>query len=234
MLKLNKRHVTILAILLSLSVVLLSAGCSQTETAESTTTDALTTTTDAITTASDTETKIEEETTATTVKTDDSTSTETAEPTESTNDPQWIFESTDLAGDKVNHSYLAENKVTLVNVWATNCPNCVAEMPDLAQVAKEYADKGVGFLGIVSDIYENEPDEIIVSIAGDIVADSGIEFSNVMASDSIIASILAGIYAVPTTFFTDSEGRIIGELVVGAMSLQQMKDNIEIALAEVD
>lgn len=223
---LNKKNVTKLAILLALSVTLLSAGCTQAEPAE-------TTIPVTETTIPATQTETQEETAATKEVTK---ATAPAESTETTaaSEPQWIFESTDMDGNPVSHSFLADYKVTLVNVWATNCPNCIAEMPDLEKVSKEYADKGVGFLGIVSDIYENEPDEILHSIAGDILADAGVEFTNVLASDTIIASILAGIYAVPTTFFADSEGRIIGELVVGAMSPEQMRDNIEIALAETE
>lgn len=219
----NKKNVTVLAILLSLSMILLSTGCAQSETTETT---APVTETDTPVT----EAKTEEETAATTDITEDTT----PEQTESSSEPQWIFESTDLNDNKINYSYLTDNKVTLVNVWATTCPSCKSEMPDLAQVAKEYADKDVGFLGIVSDIYESEPDEAFLSIAKDILEDAGVGYTNVMASDTIIQSILSAISAVPTTFFTDSEGRIIGNLVVGAMSLEQMREHIEIALAEAE
>ncbi len=219
----NKKNVTILTILLSLSMILLSTGCAQSETTE--TTAPVTETNTPVT-----EAKTEEETAATTDITEDTA----PEQTEAASEPQWIFESTDLNDNKVNHSYLADNKVTLVNVWSTTCPSCKAEMPDLAQAAKAYADKNVGFLGIVSDIYEGEPDEAFRSIARDILEDAGIAYSNVMASDTIIQSILSAISAVPTTFFTDSEGRIIGNLVVGAMSLEQIIENIEIALAEAE
>lgn len=39
----------------------------------------------------------------------------------------------------------------VVNFWATWCPPCVEEMPDLQQVRDEYRDKGVEVIGIGID-----------------------------------------------------------------------------------
>lgn len=88
-------------------------------------------------------------------------------------------------------------------------------------------------MGIVSDISENEPDQALLGIANQMVSDAGIEFTNILASDSIIRSILSGVQAVPTTFFMDSKGNLIGKVIVGSMTLEQMREHIELALAEV-
>ena len=87
-------------------------------------------------------------------------------------------------------------------------------------------------MGIVSDISENEPDQALLEIANQMVSDAGIEFTNILASDSIIRSILAGVQAVPTTFFMDSKGNLIGKVVVGSMTLEQMRENIDLALSQ--
>ena len=164
--------------------------------------------------------------------------TETESPSansesEKTDEMLWYFEANDLKGETVNQSILAENKVTLVNVWATFCPPCLEEMPDLALVAQEYADKEVGFMGIVSDISEDDPDETLLVTAEKMVKDANIQYTNILASESIISSILAGVSAVPTTFFVDSQGQVVGKVVVGSMTIEQMRENIEIALGEV-
>jgi len=39
-------------------------------------------------------------------------------------------------------------KVLVVNVWANWCTPCQLEQPELVQVANQYADRGVRFLGI--------------------------------------------------------------------------------------
>lgn len=39
-------------------------------------------------------------------------------------------------------------QITVVNFWASWCPSCVEEMPDLQDVWEAYQDKGVTFLGV--------------------------------------------------------------------------------------
>ena len=39
-------------------------------------------------------------------------------------------------------------KVVLVNFWATWCPPCRAEMPDLVRLQREYARRGLQIIGI--------------------------------------------------------------------------------------
>ena len=72
-----------------------------------------------------------------------------------------------------------------------------------------------------------------VDIANQMISDVWDRITNILASDSVIRSILAGVQAVPTTFFMDSKGNLIGKVIVGSMTLEQMREHIELALAEV-
>lgn len=57
------------------------------------------------------------------------------------------FTLTDLAGKSWTRSAL-KGKVVLVNFWATWCPPCRKEMPDLDALSKRFKDKGLVILAI--------------------------------------------------------------------------------------
>lgn len=59
---------------------------------------------------------------------------------------------TSLNGDQLNFSQ-SEGKVVLVNLWATWCPPCVAEMPSLQKLYNLYGDK-VDFYFVSSETPE--------------------------------------------------------------------------------
>src|SRR5678816_745699 len=41
-----------------------------------------------------------------------------------------------------------KGKVVLINFWATWCPPCRAEMPDLVRLQREHANQGLQIIGI--------------------------------------------------------------------------------------
>lgn len=44
-----------------------------------------------------------------------------------------------------------DGKVVVLNFWATWCPPCVREIPMFTKVQKEFADKGLQFVGVAVD-----------------------------------------------------------------------------------
>ena len=60
------------------------------------------------------------------------------------------FEFTDMEGNKGKISEL-KGKVVVINFWAIGCKPCVAEIPELNELVKEFKDKDVIFLAIASD-----------------------------------------------------------------------------------
>ena len=64
------------------------------------------------------------------------------------------FELTTIEGVEINQKDL-EGKITVINVWATWCGNCLNEMDELNQLADKYAqDKDVVFLAITDESTE--------------------------------------------------------------------------------
>lgn len=63
------------------------------------------------------------------------------------NDYQWNL--TSLNDERIDFSQ-SKGKVVLINYWATWCPPCVAEMPDLQELYTAYSDQ-VDFYFVTSD-----------------------------------------------------------------------------------
>lgn len=56
----------------------------------------------------------------------------------------------DTAGNEIQLTTL-QGKVVLIDFWATNCPPCLAEMPNLKQLYKDYHDDGFEIIGVSLD-----------------------------------------------------------------------------------
>jgi thiol-disulfide isomerase/thioredoxin len=54
---------------------------------------------------------------------------------------------TDIHGRKISLSYY-KGKVVLINFWATWCPPCRTEIPDLVKLQRDYRTKGLRVIGI--------------------------------------------------------------------------------------
>lgn len=144
------------------------------------------------------------------------------------------FSTTDLDGNTVDQSVLADYDLTMVNVWATFCRPCINEMPDLGELAQEYADENVQIIGLVSDVLNTDGtiSEEQVQTARDIVEQTGADYLHLLPSADLFG-VLGQISAVPTTFFVDSEGEQVGYAVVSAQSKDKWAETIDAMLAEV-
>ena len=91
-------------------------------------------------------------------------------------------------------------KPLVVNVWASWCPPCIAEMPILAAAASELRGD-VQFLGV--DIQDRD------SSALQMMADFEADFPSVVDQAGTIRGALA-ISGPPVTFFVDERGVIVG------------------------
>lgn len=144
------------------------------------------------------------------------------------------FSTTDLEGNTVDQSILADYDLTMVNVWATFCGPCINEMPDLGELAQEYADKKVQIIGLVSDVLNTDGtiSEAQVQTARDIVEQTGANYVHLLPSEDLYG-ILGQISAVPTTFFVDKEGTQVGSAIVSAQSKDKWVQTIDEMLTEV-
>jgi thiol-disulfide isomerase/thioredoxin len=91
-------------------------------------------------------------------------------------------------------------KVTIVNFWATWCPPCRAEIPDLIALQEKYRDH-LQIIGISED--EDGP-EVVKKYA----AAHKMNYPIAMTSPEL-EKLFPGVAALPTSFIIDPEGRIV-------------------------
>lgn len=135
------------------------------------------------------------------------------------------FSLTTLTGETLDQAIFSENKLIMVNYWATWCGPCVSEIPDLVKISKDYADKGFAIVGILTG-----DDDI--DGAKQFIADQKMGYP-VVLPEGPFASYSDSIYAIPTTLFFDATGKQIGEAVVGAKSYEDWTGLIDLLLMQV-
>ena len=91
-------------------------------------------------------------------------------------------------------------KVVLVNFWATWCPPCREEIPELIELKKQYGDR-LQIIGISED--EDSPEKVLK-----FARQQGITYPIIMATPQLVASY-GGVPALPTSFLLDTQGRVV-------------------------
>ena len=104
----------------------------------------------------------------------------------------------------------------VVNFWASWCVPCRREMPALEAVSSRLAGR-VSFLGV------NHQDGRRAAL--ELVAETGISYPSGYDPDGRVAREL-GLFGMPTTFFVDGEGRIVGQRT-GELSRAELERSIE-------
>jgi peroxiredoxin len=120
-----------------------------------------------------------------------------------------------LEGESLTLSDLRGQAVVL-NFWATWCPPCQAEMPELQAAYDEYGDKGLVVLGV------NQAEDKATVHA--FLNERKLTFPVVLDSQ-YEASQLYQVNSLPTTFFIDRDG-VIREIVIGQMNAALLKQQI--------
>ena len=119
------------------------------------------------------------------------------------------FTSTDINGNTISSNDLFNKyKLTMVNIWATFCGPCLREMPELEELSKKFNKEGYGLIGIIAD------SDTSIDEAKAIIKDMQISYPNVCINSDIDKALPTQV--VPTTYFVDNEGNIVGSPMYGA------------------
>ncbi|PCD08118.1 alkyl hydroperoxide reductase [Peribacillus simplex] len=110
-----------------------------------------------------------------------------------------------------------EGKKIMLNFWATWCPPCKKEMPDMEKYTQQAGDD------VVVLAVNIDPENDVQAF----VEDNGITFTIPLDSQSAKNPVNERykILSIPTTYFIDKKG-IIRNKVISAMTLKDMERNI--------
>lgn len=122
------------------------------------------------------------------------------------------FTAEDLEGNEVTNDLIAGKEITMVNMWGTFCAPCIAEMPDLEKLAQSLPENAQ-LIGLVCDVTYQNPENVPDAVA--ICDKAGATFTNIVLDQNLV-KFTSQFFYVPTTFFVDSEGKMIGEAIIGA------------------
>lgn len=126
------------------------------------------------------------------------------------------FNLKDLDGNEVSLSSLKGKKVFL-NFWATWCPPCKAEMPEIEKLYQETKDSDLVIITV--DIGES------LDTVKPFVESNKYNFKVLLDPEQSVATKY-NISSIPTSYFIDADGNIISKHI-GGMNIDQMKAYIK-------
>lgn len=112
-------------------------------------------------------------------------------------------------------------KVVMVDFWASWCPPCRREAPELAWVYREYQGRGVEFVGI--DIWDSE------EAAKEFIGRYDIPYPNGLDAKGKIA-IDYGVAGIPEKYFINRQGILLKKLI-GPTSKDKLQEVLDELLA---
>ena len=109
-------------------------------------------------------------------------------------------------------------QVVLVNIWATWCPPCRSEMPDLESIYKRFKKDGL----IVLAISDEEAGKV-----KQFVAEYGLSYPILLDSDKSVHKQYT-IEGLPRSFVYDRDGKLVAQ-AIDMRTKKQFLDMLELA-----
>lgn len=129
----------------------------------------------------------------------------------------------DQQGKKVTLSD-HRDQIVVLNFWATWCPHCRAEKPLVVQAHREYASKGVEFIGISLD------DRSTRKQIPEYAKKHEIAFPIWFGTPKDLGKLNLG-ESIPATVFIDRDGKVVGR-ILGRLRENDIQERLDWLLGD--
>lgn len=126
----------------------------------------------------------------------------------------------DLNGNPVSLSDF-RGGIVVLNFWASWCPPCRQEMPDLNELDKEFKESGDAVL-ITINLTDGQRET--KESARQFIEENSFGFTVLLDEQGILASEY-NINAIPQTFILDRDGNVSGS-IIGATTKEAILENV--------
>jgi len=130
-----------------------------------------------------------------------------------------------LSGDPISLSDM-RGKAVVLNLWASWCPPCRAEMPAIQRVYQENHERGLEVLAVNMTAQDN------LAAVEKFVQEFKLTFPILLDTSGEVGNTYL-MRALPTTFFIDQEGVIQRVIVGGPMSEVTLQSTVEQLLEDI-
>lgn len=110
-----------------------------------------------------------------------------------------------------------DGDIIVLNFWASWCPPCRDEMPDLMQFYEDYKEQGVTVAGVNMHIYERRKTDGV-----EFLEELAVTFPNFLDKEGVAAKTYKPIY-FPTTYILDRD-RVIRVVIPGEINYEIIEE----------
>ena len=123
---------------------------------------------------------------------------------------------TTIEGKKISMESL-KGKVVLVNFWATDCPGCIKEMPQLMSTYNQYSKKGFEIIAVAMPY---DPPAQVLNYA----TQKALPFPVMHDGLAEVTQKFGGVNLTPTAFIYDTQGKLVRRTIgdLDFKALQQL------------
>lgn len=107
----------------------------------------------------------------------------------------------------------------LINLWATWCPPCRLEMPEIEAAYEKYKGDGLVVLGIDLAVQDNLKD------VPPFIQELNLTFPILLDKTGDVSAGLYGLRGLPTSYFID-QGGTLRRIQIGGMTPEQLNENL--------